>query len=356
MEWRTVIVTVLGISLCFLVIPIRVGPSTNVEDVKLFESYIVRYNKSYRHKPSEYDKRFERFQRSLRYIEKMNELRDSEDSALYGQTEFSDMSEDEFLTEALRPDLSVRGQRHLRSSYHKEHRCNDVNKNLVKRATPIPLKFDWRIRGAVTPVRSQGTCGACWAFSTVECIESMIAIKNGTLRSYSVQEMIDCAGNSNFGCEGGDICSLLNWLLLNKVPILPEKIYPVTGKSDACKLDKSKISTVRVTDFTCDSYVGAEDDLLSSLVNHGPVAAAVNALAWQNYLGGIIKFHCDGAFTSLNHAVQIVGYDKTGPTPYYIVRNSWGTLFGNKGYLYIAIGSNMCGIANQVSSVDVTWK
>lgn len=62
MEWRTVVLTVLGIGLCFLVIPIRVGPTTSVEDVKLFEAYVARYNKSYRHNPTEYDKRFERFQ------------------------------------------------------------------------------------------------------------------------------------------------------------------------------------------------------------------------------------------------------------------------------------------------------
>lgn len=79
------------------------------------------------------------------------------------------------------------------------------------------------------------------------------------------------------------------------------------------------------------------------LANHGPVAAAVNALTWQNYLGGIIQYHCDGSFAMLNHAVQIVGYDNTGPTPFYIVRNSWGTYFGNNGYIYIGIGKNMCG-------------
>lgn len=80
------------------------------------------------------------------------------------------------------------------------------------------------------------------------------------------------------------------------------------------------------------------------MVNHGPVAAAVNALSWQNYLGGIIQFHCDSSFKMLNHAVQIVGYDNTGKIPYYIVRNSWGPLFGNDGYLYIAIGNNLCGV------------
>jgi C1A family cysteine protease len=92
------------------------------------------------------------------------------------------------------------------------------------------------------------------------------------------------------------------------------------------------------------SLVGAEDQLLETLAQHGPVAVAVNALNWQSYLGGVIQFHCDGSPYSLNHAVQIVGYDRTAPIPFYIVRNSWGKDFGDNGYLYIAIGSNICGV------------
>lgn len=91
------------------------------------------------------------------------------------------------------------------------------------------------------------------------------------------------------------------------------------------------------------SFIDSEEELLITLATHGPVAAAVNALSWQNYLGGIIQYHCDGAFTSLNHAVQIVGYDKSDTIPYYIIKNSWGPTFGDRGYIYIAIGSNLCG-------------
>ncbi|XP_008547449.1 cathepsin O [Microplitis demolitor] len=360
MEWRTVAVSVFMISLCFLVIPIRVPSSSSSntidDDIRLFESYIVRYNKSYRHDPIEYDKRFKHFQISLRGIEKMNKLRTSKESAYFGATEYSDLSEDEFLKLALRKDISNRAERHRIDRFMRQKNYSPEG-NLIRyeRAIRIPPRLDWRTKGVVTPVKSQGNCGACWAYSTVECIESMIAIKNHTLTSYSVQEMIDCAGNNNFGCEGGDICSLLSWLVDNQISILSESLYPVTGKTDTCTLERSPKSSVRVTDFTCDSFVNAEEQLLDVLVNHGPVAAAVNALSWQNYLGGIIQFHCDSSFKMLNHAVQIVGYDNTGKIPYYIVRNSWGPLFGNDGYLYIAIGNNLCGIANQVSSLNAIW-
>ncbi|XP_047352185.1 cathepsin O-like isoform X2 [Vespa velutina] len=341
MEWRTVAVTILVVTLCFLAIPIRIGPDNNNEDIKLFENYVARYNKSYKNNPTEYSDRFERFQRSLRHIEKMNGFRSSQESAFYGLTEFSDMSEDEFLQKTLFSDLSERGKKHANASYHNEHRKRKERNHLKKRTIGIPLKVDWREKGIISPVKNQGSCGACWAFSTVEVVESMYAIKNGSLHVLSVQEMIDCARNTNLGCEGGDICSLLAWLKLTKSPILPESNYPLTRMTDTCKLK---------------GFIDSEEELLITLATHGPVAAAVNALSWQNYLGGIIQYHCDGAFASLNHAVQIVGYDKSDTIPYYIIKNSWGPAFGDRGYIYIAIGNNLCGIANQVSALDIIYK
>ncbi|XP_043481751.1 cathepsin O-like [Leptopilina heterotoma] len=362
MQWKTVVLTILIVSLCFFAVPIRIGPNTSDQELKLFKSYVVRFNKSYRHNPDEYDKRFYRFQKSLRHINKMNDLRTSVNSAYYGLTQFSDLSEEEFMKLHLRPDISVRSAKHVISPHYHSHRSDEsISQSRVtqrlKRAlnNEIPIKFDWRMKNLITPVKAQGSCGACWAFSTIEVAETMFALKNGTLHSFSVQEMIDCAENGNFGCDGGDICSLLSWLIKKKVEIFPEVSYPLTRRTEQCKFNKtvSKNEGIKISEFTCDNFVGAEEELLNSIATHGPVAAAVNALSWQNYLGGVIQFHCDGAFSNLNHAVQIVGYDNSAPTPYYIVRNSWSTFFGDMGYLYIAIGNNMCGIANQVSSIDV---
>lgn len=97
--------------------------------------------------------------------------------------------------------------------------------------------------------------------------------------------------------------------------------------------------------------VDQEYFLVEALARVGPAAVAVNAILWQNYLGGVIQYNCDGSMELLNHAVQIVGYDLTAEIPHYIVRNSWGPEFGDNGYLYIAIGKNMCGIANEVSTL-----
>lgn len=101
----------------------------------------------------------------------------------------------------------------------------------------------------------------------------------------------------------------------------------------------------------CFSIVGQEHLLLEVLAKVGPAAVAVNAILWQNYLDGVIQYNCDGSASLLNHAVQIVGYDLAAEIPHYIVRNSWGPQFGDNGYLYIAIGKNLCGIANEVSTL-----
>ena len=132
------------------------------------------------------------FQRSLRHIDKMNRLRTSDTSAFYGLTQFSDLTEEEFLTLHLRPDILVQGVKNL-INHHHNHHSDESDSHFeirrLKRASEIPLKFDWRSKGVVTPVKGQGSCGACWAFSTVEVAETMFAIKNGSLHSFSVQEV-----------------------------------------------------------------------------------------------------------------------------------------------------------------------
>ena len=124
-------------------------------------------------------------QKSLRKIETLNRLRSTEDSARYGVTKYSDLTEEEFLALNLRPDLPTRSEKHHGCHYHHDH----SHKRYERAAVVLPQKFDWREKGVVTAVNSQGNCGACWAFSAVEVAESMFAISNKTLRAFSVQEV-----------------------------------------------------------------------------------------------------------------------------------------------------------------------
>ncbi|XP_075982157.1 cathepsin O-like [Anticarsia gemmatalis] len=376
---------VLGFSLCclaFLAIPLTLSRQKSIQELKpMFDEYIQKFNKSYRN-PEEYDTRFQHFVASVREIEKLNAGSRGPDhcKAKYGLTRLSDMSKTEFkeihlsderqhkspnqygkswskgreVNDALRYDVDE-DHRH---SDHERHRNpgNEPHNNIYiiirKKRALLPMQVDWRTKGVIGPVRNQGLCGACWAFSTIGTMEAMSAIKTGKLETLSVQEVIDCAGLGNSGCAGGDICLLLDWLLITNTPVEKETEYPLRLTDGLCKAKKNTTG-VMVQSFTCDDFVGAEDKILQALATHGPVTVAVNALTWQNYLGGIIQFHCSGAPADLNHAVEIVGYDLTADVPHYIAKNSWGKDFGNGGYINLAIGSNICGLANEVATVDV---
>ncbi|KAJ8720870.1 hypothetical protein PYW08_006335 [Mythimna loreyi] len=358
--------------LLFVAIPITLTREKSVEELKpMFDDYLAKFNKSYPN-PDEYTARLHHFVASVREIEKLNAGSRGPDhvKAKYGLTKLSDMSKTEFkelhLSDEIVPKpadaYTRKHKRHDRGASDaddgdKDGNCaNEPHHNIYviirKKRVALPLQVDWRAQGVISPVQDQGLCGACWAFSTVGTIEAMAAIKTGKLEKLSVQEAIDCAGLGNSGCAGGDICLLLDWLTMTDSVIEKETEYPLRNSDGACRAKKNSTG-VKVQSFTCDDFVGAEDQILTALATHGPVTVAVNALTWQNYLGGVIQFHCGGSPMELNHAVQLVGYDLSADVPYYIAKNSWGKDFGNAGYLNLAIGTNICGLANEVATVDV---
>lgn len=117
-----------------------------------------------------------------------------------------------------------------------------------------------RNKNVITKVNNQKNCGACWAFSTAETIESMNAIKNGKLDQLSVQELIDCARYNNDGCNGGDICTLLYWMLDNDISVQKEAAYPLHLRTETCKLksrNNSLLTEVKIADFSCNRFVAA---------------------------------------------------------------------------------------------------
>lgn len=110
-----------------------------------------------------------------------------------------------------------------------------------------------RTKNVLTKIKNQKDCGACWAFSSVETVESMNAIKRGKLEELSVQQLIDCAGYDNNGCNGGDICTILYWLDDNSIEIERNDQYPLKWKSDVCQFNRT-IHGVSIADFSCNRY------------------------------------------------------------------------------------------------------
>ncbi|KAM7168683.1 cathepsin O isoform 3-T3 [Macrochelys suwanniensis] len=165
---------------------------------------------------------------------------------------------------------------------------------LKKKKTPLPTKFDWRDKNVVTQVRNQQT---------------------------------------------------------TQVKLVKDSEYTFKAQTGLCHYFQPSDVGVSIMGYAAYDFSGQEDEMMKKLVNCGPLAVTVDAVSWQDYLGGIIQYHCSSG--KANHAVLITGFDRTGSIPYWIVRNSWGHTWGIDGYAHIKIGSNVCGIADSVSSVFV---
>lgn len=353
--WKNFLLGLGFVLLLLFGIPLHIDQTAPVEEnhekqEEQFTDYLQQFNKSYNNETI-YKHRFKAFQQAVAAISKLNSHRKHNLSAVYGLTKFSDMTPDEFLDRHLQPDLYDR----ISSDDSKESGEHTDRIYRIKRWVKLkglPMKVDWRDKGVITEVINQKLCGACWAISVVGNMEAMYALKTGKLIRLSVQQLIDCAGYKNDGCEGGDACNLLRWMKDFNVKVQTEEEYPLHLRNEVCKANNNSFG-VKVDKYACDNLVDNEDYILSTVARIGPVAVAINALSWQYYLGGVIQFHCGGTRKLLNHAVQIVGYDLTAEIPHYIMKNSWGTDFGNKGYLNVAIGKNLCGLANEVSVLTV---
>merc|ERR1712176_1311849 len=226
-----------------------------------------------------------------------------------------------------------------------------------------PASIDWRPKGAVSAVKDQGECGSCWAFSATEEIESQISMATGNLPKLSTQQIISC-DKTDDGCDGGNTETAYKYVTkaggIDTAADYPDKSH-TTGRTGKCSWDKKEVN--KVTGFTyatkpCNSGSCKhqdEDALAAALVSKGPISICVNAggSGWQNYKKGIYTRRCSGASSDLDHCVQLVGYDKSGPTPYWIVRNSWNTDWGMNGYMHLKMGENLCGVADEATIADV---
>jgi C1A family cysteine protease len=223
---------------------------------------------------------------------------------------------------------------------------------VVLDVTDLPWAVDWRRKGAVTGVKTQGQCGSCWSFSTTGAVEGLNAIKTGKLVSLSEQQLIDCSGSfGNQGCEGGVMDSAFDYISVAG-GIESESAYPYTAQDGTdCKAN-STLFAASISGYA--DVPGRDSVQLKAAVAQQPVSATVqaNQIAFQFYDSGVITGGCG---TILNHGVLIVGYDTTLlGQHYWIVKNSWSTGWGQQGYAWIALSnstdsSGVCGIAMAAS-------
>ncbi|XP_032874477.1 cathepsin O [Amblyraja radiata] len=303
---------------------------------KLFQQFVAKYNRGYTADSPQFVEKYRVFQESIQRHYTMNlissNLSNESDFDVYGINQFSDVSPAVFRATYL-------GSRPA-------HLQNFMSFPEDNETPALPAKFDWRVKGVVTPVRNQKTCGGCWAFSVVESIESSHAIKSGQLEMLSAQEVIDCS-YGDAGCRGGSPISALRWLNQSKAKLVEESSYPFNAKTGMCHYFPKSTFGVSIRSYKAYSFRYNEEALMQKLLEWGPLVALVDAISWQDYLGGIIQHHC--SHEEPNHAVVITGYDKTGDIPYWIVRNSWGVEWGINGYVNIKMGRNVCGVADSIA-------
>lgn len=282
-----------------------------------FLKFVKKYNKVYDNE--ELAHRLKVFTANLEKIAKLNA---NEIETVYGVGPFTDLEEDEF------------NQMYTGWVPSTEEFGDFVDYNVTENAADI----DWRTKNAITPVKDQGRCGSCWAFSATESIESLAFLSGKySLEKMSAQQITACDKASG-GCNGGNPSTAFDYVK-NAGGLETEADYPYTaggGSTGSCKFDKSKVKEK----VTGQKKTKGEDPMLTALASQ-PMSVCHQTGGWQHYSGGSVMTSCSSGG---GHCTQLTGYSSSGD--YWIVKNSWGSSWGSSGYIYIKKGQNLCGLAN----------
>ncbi|XP_036991315.2 cathepsin F isoform X2 [Artibeus jamaicensis] len=277
----------------------------SMEMVSLFKHFITTYNRTY-DSEEEAQWRMSIFMNNMVRAQEIQAL--DRGTAQYGVTKFSDLTEEEFRTFYLNPLLKEGPGKTMRLAKPIDD--------------PAPPEWDWRNKGAVTKVKNQGMCGSCWAFSVTGNVEGQWFLKQGDLLSLSEQ--------------GG---------------LETEDDYSYHGHLQTCSFTAEKVKV-----YINDSVELSKDEqkLAAWLAKKGPISIAINAFGMQFYRRGIsrpLRLLCSPWF--IDHAVLLVGYGNRSDVPFWAIKNSWGTDWGEEGYYYLHRGSRACGVNVMASSAVV---
>ncbi|KAH9663713.1 putative cysteine protease RD21B [Citrus sinensis] len=285
------------------------------------------------------EKRFQIFKDNLRFIDEHNSLNRT---YKVGLNKFADLTNEEYRAMYLgtRSDAKRRLMKSKVASQRYAFKAGDE----------LPESVDWREKGAVNPVKDQGSCGSCWAFSTVAAVEGINKIVTGELISLSEQELVDCDRKINAGCNGGLMDYAFQFIIQNG-GMDSEQDYPYLGAENKCDPSRRNAKVVSIDGY---EDVSPFDEMsLKKAVADQPVSVAIEAggRAFQHYESGVFTGECGSA---LDHGVVAVGYGTENGVDYWLVRNSWGSDWGENGYVKLQrnlldTNTGKCGIAMEAS-------
>jgi len=295
-----------------------------------FESFKAKYGKVYNGNEDEARATYEA------NMQKVEEHNAQGHPFELGENQFSDLTQEQYRVAAglgYKAPESLTGLPHLGV-----HEYNGEE---------LAASVDWTTKGAVTPIKDQGQCGSCWAFSTTGSTESAWQIGSGSLKSLSEQQLVDCATATSAGCQGGSMAGAIQYE--SGTAMATEASYPYKAADGTCKTSfTTAIPQGGVTGYKSvgNFLFGASKSAMQSAVQQQPVSIAIEAdqYSFQAYKSGVLTSGCG---TSLDHGVLAVGYGTENGNDYWLVKNSWGTSWGMSGYIKIGSDSNVCGVLNQ---------
>ncbi|WCJ32857.1 Cysteine proteinases superfamily protein [Euphorbia peplus] len=299
----------------------------------MHEQWMTRYGRVYKDS-NEKEMRFDIFKQNVQFIESFNKAQAK--SYKLGINQFADLTNEEFKTS--------------RNGF-KGHMCSEQEGPFrYQNITAVPTSMDWRKKGAVTPIKDQGQCGSCWAFSTVAAVEGITQLTTGKLISLSEQELVSCdTQGEDQGCEGGLMDDGFTFIIGNK-GITTETNYPYEAADGTCNTKEEANHAAKITGYE-DVPANSEEALMKAVANQ-PISVAIDASGseFQFYSSGVFTGSCG---TELDHGVTAVGYGSSNGMNYWLVKNSWGSQWGEEGYIRmqkdIDAEEGLCGIAMQAS-------
>lgn len=297
---------------------------------KLFTEFKTKYNMVFESQEED-AKRFEIFKTNL---EKADALNLKEPTVTFGVSKFAHLTAAEFK------------ERHTGFKPAKNRKRFPMKK--VKNVKTGSI--DWRDIGGVSPVKDQGQCGSCWAFSATEAVETGYWKATGDLKILAPQQVVSC-DRSDMACDGGDTFSAYEYIQ-EAGGIEEESDYPYTSgdteRRGRCSVDPSEFAVKIDGVNTISQGPGGEEDMYSAIMD-SPMSICVDAESWQMYMGGVVTSATCG--TELDHCVFLVGV-KEGE--YWIVKNQWNSDWGEDGYIRVKTGENACGVAMEATTVTAS--